>query len=204
MNRNRKPDIPQAARGDRRKTQQGEARLCEMRRGESQGKAGHGGAETSRCLLQGAFGFPDIVDFSPHVRAYGAMLKLQCPKPCLVVQHRVGSDWEWHKRLKTGGSIANDVVNEMRRQYPRHSCLVLTPERVNASVSCQRLVHTPDTTPMLRFFAELYVATQADVFAYNPQSTMHWVVRHLSPSSLTLTALKQERVQKRGVLGVRW
>lgn len=159
---------------------------------------------TDRCRGKGAFGFPDIVDFSPHVRAYGAMLKLQCPKPCLVVQHRVGSDWEWHKRLKTGGSIANDVVNEMRRQYPRHSCLVLTPERVNASVSCQRLVHTPDTTPMLRFFAELYVATQADVFAYNPQSTMHWVVRHLSPSSLTLTALKQERVQKRGVLGVRW
>jgi hypothetical protein len=49
---------------------------------------------------------------------------------------------------------------------------------------------------MLRFFAEMWLATQADIFAYNPQSTMHWIVRRMASRSLTFVALKQDRAQR--------
>lgn len=149
---------------------------------------------TDKCGGKGALGLPDVVDFSDGVRAYGEMLRRQCRVPCVVIQQRAGRDWDWHKRLKTGGSISDATATRAAFEHRRLSCLLLAPEHVNVSVPCRRVRHGRGVDPIVRFFAEMYVAAHANVFVYNPQSTMHWIVRRLAEPSLKLAPLKERSV----------
>lgn len=150
------------------------------------------------CGKSGAFAFSDLVGFSDRVRAYGERLLGSCPSPCMVIQHRAGRDWEWHKRLGTGGSIEASVVADAARRWPRHSCVLMAPERIDgAATRCARFKHSRSETPMVRFLGELHAAAHAKVFVYNGHSTVHWIVRRFAQSSLVLDPLRPPR-QARG------
>jgi hypothetical protein len=122
----------------------------------------------------------DIVKFSPIVVSYGTRLQRQCPNPCVVVQYRVGSDWVGHDKAHPGALISALQINKTVARIPsNHSCLLMTPEYVHSNIRCNRIHHDPLQHGSVRFFGELYVATQASMFFYNQYSTTIHIVRRL-------------------------
>jgi len=146
------------------------------------------------CVNATAFDLPDIVAFSREVRWYGESLRMQCPSPCLVVQHRTGRDWNRHIAASPGANISHSKMMTTISSFATLglACVLLAPETTTSggNLPCPRIHHANGTSATLRFFGELYVAASAAVFAYNKHSTSHCLVRRLATNpALKLVSL---------------
>lgn len=136
----------------------------------------------------------DFEDFGASVTEYGEWLRQrQCAPGCVVVQYRTGSDWELyaqkHPEASFRPSEVNHTVAQLRRAFPGHGCLLMTPPstRIDGLISrCAKFTHHADAHPILQLYGEIYVASRAAAaFVYSPHSSARFEVRRFKRSQVS-------------------
>lgn len=143
-----------------------------------------------RCVGGSAEGFPDLAGFSDAVKAYGESLRAQCPPPCMVLQHRSGKDWVPHAKAFPAANVSATVLKLALRPYAGYNQLLLAPERLSSELSIARIRHDSTVHPTIRFLGEVYVASHAKAFIYNPMSTTRHLVKRFAAPGLTMVKLR--------------